>query len=91
METANVIAMKPTGVPVKMEMDLSYNKSDESGIYSNNSATSSHDSSWEFLADEIADPEVFDPPILQSSNLEGNRISYNISTIEGDLATSRVG
>lgn len=92
MEVENLVRQPKSGVLVKIEMDQSYRRSeDESGVFSNNSSANSHDSSWEFLEDEIADPDVFDPPILQSSNLMGNRMSYNISSIEGDLATSRVG
>ena len=91
MEVEN-LARQPTDLLVKIEMDRSYRKSEnESGVFSNNSSANSHDSSWEFLEDEIADPEVFDPPILQSSNLSGNRLCYNISSIEGDFASSRVG
>lgn len=91
METEKVIASQPTVNMLKMEMDRSYRKSDESGVFSNDNSTSSMDSSWEFLQDEVADPKVFDPPILQSSNLMVKRINYNISSIEGDLASSRVG
>ena len=86
------VARQPNELLAKIEMDRSYRKSEnESGVFSNNSSANSHDSSWEFLEDEIADPDVFDPPILQSSNLNGIRLSYNISSIEGDLASSRVG
>ena len=91
METERVIASQPVVDMVKIEMDQSYRKSDESGVFSNESSTNSLDSSWEFLQDEVADPKVFDPPILQSSNLAIKRINYNISSIEGDLASSRVG
>ena len=91
METEKVIASQPIVNVAKMEMDRSYRKSDESGVYSNDSSSNSMDSSWEFLQDEVADPKVFDPPILQSSNLMVKRINYNISSIEGDLASSRVG
>ena len=57
MEVENTMQVKPIDLMVKIEMDQSYRKSeDESGVYSNNS---SHDSSWEFLEGEIADPDVF--------------------------------
>ena len=92
MEVENVMQVKPVDLMVKIEMDQSYRKSeDESGVYSNNSSANSHDSSWEFLEDEIAEPDVFNPPILQSSNIVEKRACYNLSSIEGEFATSRIG
>ena len=80
---AILIASSREGLQEKIEMDQSYEKSaDESGVYSNDSKNSGN-SSWVFWANEIADPETFDPPILQSSNLLGNEnaISCNWSSI----------
>ena len=86
-------------LPQKIEMDLSYqvrNESQESGVYSNgstnaNSASASADSSWEHFPDEIVDPEIFDPPVKSSSGLVDRKLDCNISTIDGTLATSRIG
>ena len=84
----------PLQVMEKLEMDRSYRpgeETEESGVFSNNSGATSHDSSWECIEDEVADPAVFDPPILQSSNLMQKRAEYSLSTIEGDLANSHIG
>ena len=93
MEVDKVVETNQGQMVTKIEMDRSFqqgNNSGESGVFSNNSATSI-DSSWEHFEDEIVDPEVFDPPILQSSNLCTKRVEYSLSTIEGDLANSSVG
>ena len=66
---------------LKQEMDQSYKK-EESGIYSNTSAESKADSSWECFDNEITDPSSFDPPI-QSSNLACKMVC-NISSITED-------
>ena len=82
-------------LPHKLELDLSYgkgNSSGESGVYSNGSgSTASANASWECFLDEVADPDVFDPPILNSSGIKNIRIPCSVSTIEGSLATSRIG
>ena len=81
----------------KIEMDLSFGKgndSRESGVFSNESASSGHASantSWERFQDECMDPSVFDPPIRNSSGLSDKRRNCNISTIDGTLASSIIG
>ena len=83
-ETVNVLGEK-------IEMDGSYqggmNKSNESGVFSNESNNSegmdSRNSSWIFWKNEIMDPDTFDPPCLQSTNLESNeqRITCDLSSL----------
>ena len=71
----------------KIEMDQSYENGGESGVFSQGSTSANETTeSWEFFEDEISDPEKFDPPILNSTNLEGNkcRIMCSISSIEGE-------
>ena len=90
----------------KIEMDLSFGKgndSRESGVFSNESASSgasggsassghaSANTSWERFQDECMDPSVFDPPIRNSSGLSDKRRNCNISTIDGTLASSIIG
>ena len=93
----NVIAeaIMDVELPRKLEMDLSYekgNNSRESGVYSNESGSiASANVSWECFLDEVADPNVFDPPIMNSSGIKNLRIPCSVSTIEGTLASSRIG
>lgn len=94
MEVDKIAEENQGQIVTKIEMDRSFhqgNNSGESGVFSNNSSATSINSSWEHFEDEIVDPEVFDPPILQSSNLCSKRVEYSLSTIEGDLANSSVG
>ena len=85
-----------TDMPIereKIEMDGSYKKvANESGIFSNDSNNSTGSSAWDFWKDEIADPEIFDPPILQSTNLMENdkAISCNWSSITGASASGNI-
>ena len=79
---------------VKVEMDQSYENDDESGFASNateNSASSG--SAWQFFEGEISDPDKFNPPVLQSSNLFDKkcRMVCSVSAIERDtdLTTSK--
>ena len=96
---ANGVNEAVQDLPQKIEMDLSYqgrNESRESGVYSNgsasgNSASAGADSSWEHFPDEIMDPEIFDPPVKSSSGLVDRKLDCNLSTIDGTLATSRIG
>ena len=77
----------------KIEMDNSYqvdaSKTEESGVFSNESGdiivieSDSRNSSWNFWKNEIVDPDTFDPPILQSTNLEEveQRVSCELSSV----------
>ena len=58
---------------------------------SSSSAIASVNSSWEQFQNEIADPNVFDPPLRNSSGLSDKRRDCNISTIDGSLASSFIG
>ena len=76
---------------VKIEMDNSYaidmEKTEESGVFSNESGdingSDSRDSSWNFWKNEIVDPDTFDPPILQSTNLRDvdGHVTCELSTV----------
>lgn len=72
----------------KREMDQSYqalgNSTDESGVFTNESANTDTDSSWNQWENEITDPRTFMLPILHSSNLNGNEnvIYCSLSSID---------
>ena len=90
VENAEAIAREIHG---KMEMDQSVRQGDssgESGIFSNGVNTTSN-TSWQIFEDEIVDPVVFDPPVLQSSGLKPRKIDFSLSAIEGTLASSVEG
>lgn len=84
----------------KQEMDQSFhgNASGESGVFSNGSSGRSNtsssfasaDSSWEFFQNEIMDPDIFDPPVKNSSGVV-QRYDCNLSTIDGIFASSKIG
>ena len=74
-------------VVVKVEMDQSYENDDESGFVSSaNENSTSNGSAWQFHEGEISDPDKFDPPVLQSSNLFDKkcRMVCSVSAIERD-------
>ena len=85
----------------KQEMDQTFqgNASGESGVFSNgssgrinaSSSFASADSSWEFFQNEIVDPDIFDPPVKNSSGVVVQRYDCNLSTIEGVFASSKIG
>ena len=70
----------PIVIVAKQEMDRSYDREAESGFQSSFASVSKTESenSWVVLEGEIADPQIFDPPI-HSSNIEVN-LHCNIST-----------
>lgn len=97
MESLLTGTMQLIEVQQKREMDLSYGKSNvsgESGVFSNGNDSESvatKDSSWECILKEVVDPDVFDPPVLNSSGIKDMRIPCSLSTIEGILASSSIG
>ena len=84
----SVAHTEPTNeMVVKVEMDRSYENDAESGFFSSaNENSASNGSSWEIFEGEVADPNHFDPPVLQSSNLYEKkcRMVCSVSAIERD-------
>ena len=95
MSASVAIAEIPSATAVKVEMDRSYENDAESGFYSSaNESSNSKDSSWVIFEGEIADPNQFDPPVLQSSNLFEKKCNMvcSVSAIErdSDLTSSKL-
>ena len=87
MNVMSALTERTEDVVIKVEMDRSYENEDESGFVSSaNEVSTSTSSAWQFYEGEIADPNQFDPPVLQSSNLFDKkcRMVCSVSAIERD-------
>ena len=89
MERIESHAVEPLNViGPKQEMDLSFAKTEESGVFSASNCSSLGDTKslgsekWEFATGEVTDPLVFNPPVDVSNCLiDGPSFLCNISTI----------
>ena len=77
----------PIHAGLKQEMDLSYAKTEESGVFSASNCSSldqgsSNFGNWESFAGEVTDPKAFDPPVECTAGTKDiPSFLCNISTI----------
>ena len=90
MDFVATVNQETRQVMEKVEQDDSFkvNTNEESGVFSNESnSTSTDPSSWIFFENEVMDASVFSlPEYVQSSNIKTNRPEAEFSSISQELS-----